>query len=360
MPRYGRCEQKVGVSLTGGLDTRIVMAYLDTPPNKYPCYTFGGPYTDSFDVKIARRVAEACRQTHQVITVDENFLSQFPQYAERTVYISDGGLDVGGAPELYINRQARQIAPIRLTGNYGSEVLRSVRFLKPALPREELFHSDFRPRLQNAVDTYGRIADGHSLSFTLFKDLPWHEYGRLAVEQSQLTPRSPFMDVDLVALMYRAVPEARMDRQMSRRLIATRSPALNAICTDRGIGGNRTYLIEPLRHLAYEFLFKAEYAYNYGMPQWLAAIDHSLAPLHLEKLFLGRHKFMHFRIWFRDQLAGYVKDALLNNRALARPYLNKRFVETMVQSHIQGTRNYTNEITTMLTAELIQTLLIEA
>ena len=30
-----------------------------------------------------------------------------------------------------------------------------------------------------------------------------------------------------------------------------------------------------------EFSFKAEYAYDYGMPQWIAKIDHLLAPLHL-------------------------------------------------------------------------------
>src|SRR5206468_5989917 len=52
---------------------------------------------------------------------------------------------------------------------------------------------------------------------------------------------------------------------------------------------------------ALEFLRKAEYAYDYGMPQWMARIDHLLLPLRLERLFLGRHKFSHFRVWYRDR-----------------------------------------------------------
>ena len=59
-----------------------------------------------------------------------------------------------------------------------------------------------------------------------------------------------------------------------------------------------------------ELTAKAEYAYDYGMPQWLAKIDHLFARLHLEKLFLGRHKFYHFRIWYRDQFRSYLQNSL--------------------------------------------------
>ncbi|OGL43420.1 MAG: hypothetical protein A2W05_01745 [Candidatus Schekmanbacteria bacterium RBG_16_38_10] len=359
LPRYFRSEQKIGISLTGGLDTRIIMAYLEATPEKYPCYTFGGMYRDSFDVKIARRVAAACKQIHQVVSLDKKFLFQFPEYAERTVYLSDGGLDIGEAHELYINKLAREIAPLRITGNYGSEVLRGARFLRASFPREELFHKDFKAHLQNATKTYDSICGGHSLSFTLFKDLPWHEYSRLSIERSQLIPRSPYMDKDLIALMYRATPEVRRSKDVSLRLVEAGNEFLSSIMTDRGIGGKSNYLFRNMAHIFYEFLFKAEYAYNYGMPQWLARVDHVFAPLHLERLFLGRHKFHHFRIWYRDELSDYVRDVLLDERTLSRPYFNRVFIQHMVRSHTEGYRNYTTEITKILTAELIHRLLIE-
>jgi asparagine synthase (glutamine-hydrolysing) len=109
----------------------------------------------------------------------------------------------------------------------------------------------------------------------------------------------------------------------------------------------------------FEFQFKAEYAYDYGMPQWVAGIDHAFSPLRLERLFLGRHKFYHFRVWYRDALASYLRDVLLSSRALSRPYVQRRMVETVVRSHIAGFRNYTTSIHKLLTLELIHRQFID-
>ena len=108
-----------------------------------------------------------------------------------------------------------------------------------------------------------------------------------------------------------------------------------------------------------KFLFKAEYAYDIGMPQWLAKIDHMLGGLHLERLFLGRHKWYHFRIWYRDVLANYVREMLLDRRTLSRPYLAPRYVEAMVSAHLDGRVNHTNEIHKALSLELIHRLFID-
>jgi asparagine synthase (glutamine-hydrolysing) len=108
-----------------------------------------------------------------------------------------------------------------------------------------------------------------------------------------------------------------------------------------------------------EFTFRAEYAYDYGMPQWLSRIDHQLSPLHLERLFLGRHKFCHFRVWYRDGLSRYVREMLLDPRTLSRPYLQRNVLETMVRHHLKGDRNYTTEIHRLLTLELQHRLFID-
>ena len=90
-------SQKIGISLTGGLDTRVILANMQLAEGKYPCYTFGGMYRDCYDVKVARKVAEACHQTHQTLYLDNKFLSDFSKYAEKTVYISDGYFEVSSA-----------------------------------------------------------------------------------------------------------------------------------------------------------------------------------------------------------------------------------------------------------------------
>jgi asparagine synthase (glutamine-hydrolysing) len=95
------------------------------------------------------------------------------------------------------------------------------------------------------------------------------------------------------------------------------------------------------------------------MPQWLAVLDHTLARLHLETRFFGRHKFHHFRVWYRDRLRAYVRDVLLDPQTRSRAYFRHGALEEMVTRHIRGDRNYTLEIHRALTCELVQRRLID-
>jgi asparagine synthase (glutamine-hydrolysing) len=126
--------------------------------------------------------------------------------------------------------------------------------------------------------------------------------------------------------------------------------------TDRGIRGVNNLFMRTF----HEFFFKAEYAYDYGMPQWVAQTDHLFASLHLERIWLGRHKVFHFRVWYRDQLANYVREMLLDSKSLARPYVNAESVRKIVNGHLKGNRNYTTEIHRLLTLELTHRLFLDA
>lgn len=359
LPRYFGGGRQVAMSLTGGLDGRLIMAWANLSPQSLPCYTFGGPYRDCTDVKIARRVAKLCQQSHETIVVGPEFFTEFPSLAEKAVFVSDGTMDVSGSVELYINRNSRRIAPVRLTGNYGSEILRGNVAFRPVPVHEELVEPEFAQLIRNAAETYGSECQGHRQSFIAFKQVPWHHYSRLSVEQSQLTVRSPYLDNDLVSLMYQGIPELVLSREPTLRLIADGNAGLDRIPTDRGVLYRPTPVIGKIQHVYEELTVKSEYAYDYGMPQWLTRIDHILAELHLERLFLGRHKFYHFRVWYRDKLSQYLKDILLDSRTRKRPYLRGTVLEEVVNSHIKGYRNYTLEIHRILTSELTQRQLVE-
>src|SRR5207302_7967525 len=133
------------------------------PPGGLPCYTFGGMFRDCRDVLVARQVARLCQQSHEVIPVGQDFLSRFPRYAERTVYLTDGCADVSRSPDLYVNERAREIAPVRMTGNYGGEVLRRVRAFKPEMPTPELFNPELLSHVETAKETYGSLVQAHPL-----------------------------------------------------------------------------------------------------------------------------------------------------------------------------------------------------
>jgi asparagine synthase (glutamine-hydrolysing) len=336
----------------------MIMAWHKASAGSLPTYTFGGPFRECQDVIIARKVAKACEQPYQVIPVGDQFLSRFAHYAERAIYLSDGCAAVNRAADLYANELASQIAPVRMTGNYGSEILRRLRAFKASEPSDGLFETDFLSHVRQAKETYNRLTQGHAVSFTAFRQAPWYQYGLLALEQTQLSLRSPFLDNDLVQTAFRA-PRSEIvksdifeDNDECGRLIAEGSPSLHEIPTDRGLGGVRRWS-SPVSRGYLEFTFKAEYAYDYGMPQWLARIDHALSGFHLERLFLGRHKFCHFRVWYRDALSSYVRDMLLDSRSLSRPYIQRSALEDVVSSHLKGIRNHTTEIHRLLTMELL-------
>ena len=50
LPRYFNGQERIGISLTGGLDSRMIMAWGKAAPGSLPCYSFGGMYRDSQDV----------------------------------------------------------------------------------------------------------------------------------------------------------------------------------------------------------------------------------------------------------------------------------------------------------------------
>lgn len=357
LPRYFNGHERIGISVTGGLDTRIIMAWHKPKPNSLPCYTWGSTYRDHEDMKLARRVAKICEQPHQAITVGAEFLSQFAHYAERSIFLTDACVDLSRCPDLYVQEKVREIAPVRMVGTYGSEILLQAVMFKAAAPSAGLFEP-LQEQIGAGIETYNAVRRVHPTSFVAFRQSPWNHYGVLGLEQTQVAIRSPFLDNDVVKTAYRAPgPDTiAANEKVRARLIREGNPALAKIRTDRGSGG----LNSALTHLYLEFFFKAEYAYDMGMPQWMARIDHMFAPLHLERLWLGRHKPFHFRVWYRDNLRDYVRQILLDDRALARPYVSRAGVERVVNGHVRGDENHTDEIHRLLSLELAHRLLVES
>jgi asparagine synthase (glutamine-hydrolysing) len=360
IPRYFREKGRVGMSLTGGLDSRLMMACLKPAPGELPCYTFGGA-KDMLDISIARKVANVCGQTHTVLRLGPSFFSEFPCLAEKTIYLTDGSLDISSTHDMYFNKLARAIAPIRATGKFGSEVIRDHTMFNAGLYRGGLFTQDLKSDVNRAVETLAEVKKGHPLSVALFKDFPWREYNKIMIEQSQSVFRSPYMDNDLVELIYRAPAGVRGTNQPQRRIIRECNPELSTIISDRGYGEQTSPVVSKCLELYYYALFKADYMYSFALPHWLTRLDSIYLSLNGGRPLLGSsQKFEFYRIWFCRELSGYVKEVLLDPKTGARPYFDRKILEMMVHTHTNGTRNYVNEITKAMSLELTHRLLIDA
>src|SRR5437016_12434627 len=125
-----------------------------------------------------------------------------------------------------------------MTGNYGGEVLRQIRAFKPEEPTPGLFRPELLSHVNVAKSTYAGLLHGHPLSFAVFRQAPWHHYGLLALEQTQLTLRSPYLDNEFVRTVFRAPESAITDNDDCLRLIADGDDRLLRIQTDRGLAGS--------------------------------------------------------------------------------------------------------------------------
>jgi asparagine synthase (glutamine-hydrolysing) len=358
LPRYLKGESGIGISLTGGLDTRMIMACLPDTNQKPLCYTFSGSEGETLDDRLAARVARTCGLEHRLLRLGADFFSDFASYADRTVYITDGCFGITGAHEIYFNKQARDLAPVRLTGNYGSEILRGVSTFKPLKLSSNLLSSRFDSTL-NPWTGAATKENQHPITFSAFRDIHWNLFGSLAASRSQVTFRTPYLDNEIVALAYQAPLNLRTSPVPAWRLVRANSALLSEIPTDRRPSPKSSRAAGMLRRVFSEATFKLDYINNERWPHWLSPVDPLFRRLGRRTGILGLHKFLHYRSWFRRELAGYLQDVVAQARSRQSPFWNAHFLERMVNEQVSGRKNYVHELNAVLTLEAVERLLLQ-
>lgn len=341
IPRYFRSEQQIGMLLSSGLNSPLLMAARRIAPGKLPCFTFNETNCESFAVKMANEIAEVCRQPHFNLHLNNDFLTDFINYAEKTVFISDGYLDICSAPKLYLSRKLREISQLCMTDYIGDVVLQRNKASLVIAPDKKLFNPDISEYILDADNYISKINKVYGLS--IFDYAPWFGFRHFVLEQSQFTVRTPFMDNELICLLHQAPPDVIQNNYISLRMIDECNPELSRVLRGKGAKRIRNYLLLKRADLNYERLFSVECSRNSSLVKLLILIDQS-------------NNF--FRNWFGSELSNIVREIILDTQTLTRPYFNKRFIELMVDAHIKGTGIYTKEISTIITIELIHRFLI--
>ncbi len=356
LPGYLPARAPVGISLTGGLDTRMIMACLPRPPGVALAYTYAAVSGATLDLSIAARVAAQRGLPHQALRMGADFLADYGRHVDRTAFVTDGCAGALGAHEIYLSEQARQLAPVRLTGNFGSEVLRSMSTFKPVGLQAGMFDAGFAPLLAQAASRTSADAAQHAthpVTHAAFEEVPWHLFGTLAAGRSQLTFRTPYLDNALVQLAYQATPQQRRTARPALKLIHDNDPALARIATDRGLAWNAGGLRGVGRKLFCNATFKLDYWHKEGLPQPLLPLDPVLGAI--DRLGgLGLHKFLPYRGWFRRELAPYLTQVIGDARTRRMALWNPHFLDSAVADHVSGRRNNLRAIHTILTLEAVQ------
>jgi len=355
LPPYFATESKIGIALTGGLDTRMIMASRPQNRRNQTCYTFAGQDdATTLDDKIAARVAKACGLEHHLLRLHPDFFADFAAQADRTVYLTDGTFGILGAHEIYFHRLARSLSAWRLTGNFGSEVLRGISTYKPLRLTAELFDAELAHKIDStAGQLLAHRNQTHPDTFASFKEIPWNLFGSVAAGRTQVTFRTPFLDNQIVALAYQMPAQLRKSSLFCARFIHTNRPELSAIPTDRGFTGHNAGPLFLARRGFAEVTFKMDYYYNEGLPGRVSALDPAFQFLAAKTKLAGTHKYLHYSRWFRHELAAYIKQSLAGLPACGENFWNRNFIKKLADQHVSGRKNYSSEIHAVLTLETV-------
>jgi len=353
LPRYFAFGSPIGISLTGGLDTRMIMAALPQGVNS-TTYTFAGETGETLDARIARRVANTCGLNHELLRIGSDFFTKFGDYVDRTVYATDGCFGALGAHEIYLHEQARTRATVRLTGNFGSEVLRSMSTFKS----NEMAPGLLKPELAVAVLDCGyRRArdDANPVTFAAFKEVPWNLYGCLAAGRSQLTFRTPYLDNEIVKLAFAAPYSARRSSASAVRFTQQANPPLGAIATDRGQAGAAGGVSRALRRIYSEVTFKLDYMCSEGLPPGFSPLNSAYVACNKAVGIYGLHKFLQYRRWLQKELVEFMHDRVAD---APLQFFNPNYLKKMTSEHIVGRNNYSREINAVITLGSINRLML--
>jgi asparagine synthase (glutamine-hydrolysing) len=350
LPPYARARRGVALSLTGGWDTRMILAAQRFEPRTLPCYTFAASSEDTVDVTQARKVAAAVDQEYFVLRLQQDFLENFADHAEKTMYVSDGYAGICLTHEIYLNRLARDVSHVRLTGNFASEILRGVSTLKEVPLQQAWYEGALARELQQSREVFRDTIDkSHSARFAVFREIPWKLATSLHLANSQLQVRTPFLDNELLQLA--CIRPADISRSfVPASLVECLRPALLDIPTDRGESGASSGLAEALRKVWFKGTFKLDYWATEGTPDFLTyPVDY----WRVNRFLPVRHKFLNYRQWLRGPLKDYTQDLLTGSDGFAGNLVGPATVRRLLKEHASGARNTLSDITALMNLELI-------
>lgn len=340
-------EGTTGLSLTGGWDTRAIMSILNRKKLQVPCYTFSGMYRGSYDVQIASLISRFSGNTHHRLVLGDEFLKNFDTWVTKAITVSDGLSRIVRADEYYMNLRCREYGKIRLTGKYGSQLVRHITLLKDRSPSLRILSPDFKAFFTAVPSAIRPWSKAEAIRF----EFPQLECCTQSQEMAALSVRTPYTDNEFVNLLLQ-VPPLTDTTILQKNIVLRNSPEWSMIptnCGDAVLLSFRTKMLQQWYKTTNFF----DTAYNWErLSRNQFIICQAWKCFGFAHLINGRNVWRHYRLWFSSELKNYVQQIMLDPKTLARPYWNKKFIEMMVYEHCSRRNNFACEIDLILGLEL--------
>ncbi|MCX9083027.1 MAG: asparagine synthase-related protein [Candidatus Methanoperedens sp.] len=371
--RHMKGHHRIGVPLSGGLDSRTIVASI--PKKYYPVDTFTFGKKDCEDVKYAKMISDK-------LGLPQHFYEFKPidlvSYAEKAVYLTDGMQNCIHAHRMQTYNEIREFMDVALMGWIGDSAMGDYLHGDPSKARDkfELFKLivrflpvDFLRDLFNEnyfivfqknfdlsmnyilkIDEKANIRlSGNRLMYYNFKERQRRFISMgLVLARNSAEVRTPFSDYDFIDFILKIPPKFKVGKHIYKKMILSMFPDL-ADCPYQATG-------LPLNAPAYRQ--KA----NYLNELMKKIINEYTLKIFKSKLFFEKNRNFHdYDNWIRnnDELREYITGILLEERTINRQYFNKKNIRKILDLHISGKKDYSELIGRLLTFELWNRLFID-
>jgi asparagine synthase (glutamine-hydrolysing) len=367
--RQTRQTSRCGLALSGGLDSRLIAAYMGKRVSPLSTFTFGDPGTD--EVRFAERVAGVIDSQHHSTTYSlDDFASAFPKMA----WLTEGLINT--SEYYYLAREMGKHVDAALCGHGGDtlsgrhidravqkargrEAIKKVIFRKycrrvlPANNPQDLFSDSYYRRIK------GRAQEDFDLSFSgiqakipanvlLHHDMKtatWRQFTRvLDLPQLYVRYRYPFFDYDVLDFFLRLPPRMRFREIVYRGILIDKFRELADIPLP-----NRRASIRTERHLRFYY-----------------DVRNRVGRLLLGKFYNTLRQFappecaISYNVEaYRGPLKALVSSLILESN-LRRGYFDQTYLQRTLASHSNGGSNESFFMHKLISFELFHRLFLDA
>ena len=360
----------IGVSLSGGLDSRSIVAAINK--KHYPIHTFTYGVKGGDEEKIAQKISEKLGTTHRFFELKQDFLVD---YAELGIRLTDGmsscahfhwmgllrqmakdidvvfhglGMDImlGGWSQLSYVRIHRKILKAQNDSILANLVYQKLR-LGGVREIDSLFSHSYYQRvkdmpiqsLKKALNEAKAKHPGNKADYIFWRN--WTRTSTSPARRSYVEDRVVGYDNDFVDFILRIPPELRLEHKIYYKFFRKLAPDLAKIpLQNTGFAPFAPFFVHKIGNLA-----------KLGYKNFI----HKLRNATRGKISIpDKIGYPDYDEWIRKnvRLRRFFEDILLDRKTLKRGYFNEDYIRKMLRSHMSYKKNYKRELCALLTFEL--------
>lgn len=335
-----------GVLLSGGLDSRMIVAFLCDDLVTEPLHTFTFGIPDCDDVRLAQEVAALLGTRHLFSELKPNYLLDA---GDEGVRLTDGMMScVHMHAYANLRAQSQHASALymgfmgdallgghlnrQLWAGFDEDALHQLMFedacvlFSPA-EQKKLFADHFQNHIKDDVfdsfravfaESKANLVANRQNHFDLRQRQRRFILNGVELVRSQVVVHTPFCDNDLVEFMLTVPPGLRLDRFLMVQAFIRFFPAVAKVPYAR------TGL--PLMACARDLLIRINRLIRWRLHR--VGLKRSPFPQH--------RRYCDYNSWMRTALRSWVEEILLSEHTLERGYFNPNYIRQLVAEHMAG------------------------